>query len=172
MEKQQRTRLTTVLVLVLVFATGVVVGMAADRGATASPMSDETRVAESGEERDEERREERQPLYAQVGEFSPDQEARIDAIVEEFRATRGAIREGWKEEYEPLERQQEAWEEEHVEPLRRKWGARFDSLVHATRSEIRAVMTDEQAQRYDSLVADWEQRRETRRRERSDGGRE
>jgi hypothetical protein len=171
-ERQQRARLTTVLVLALVFATGIVVGLAVDR--TAFPETGDDGAMASGTAEggasEESEQEGRRPMYEQVGGLSADQQVLIDSIVEGHRAARQAITEGWRAEYEPLEREQEAWEEENVEPVRQKWRARLDSLVHSTRDALKDVMTEDQARRYDSLLADYEQRRETRRREREASG--
>lgn len=173
MEKQQRTRLATALILALVFGTGVVLGVAVDRRAIAGAPAEGGEMAASDEGRDDDDdrdRDRRQPIYEQVGTLEPDQRDRIEVVVEEYRASGRELWQEWREEYEPLERERKAWEEEHVEPLRREWEGRRDSLVEATRTRIKEVMTSEQARRYDSLVADYEQRRDDRRRGRDDSG--
>lgn len=172
MERQQRTRLVTVLVLGLVFGTGVVMGMAFDRTATATPAED-TGVAEAnaenGDDRDEERddRERRGSMAFQVEGLTAEQQARIDSIVQEFRAAGRVIREerdevyedGWEARFDSL---RAAWRAEYDE----RFQPRLDSLVAHTRDAIRSVMTAEQAERYDSLLADYEKRSEERRNQR------
>ena len=156
MERRLQTRVASVLILALVFGTGVAVGLAVDRTALADTPA-ETTGASDGDRREGDGGRDRTPMYEQVGELTDDQRARIDSVVTDFRETGRSL---WRAQ------------EEEMEPLRDRWQARFDSLVEATRSEIRAVMTEEQAERYDSLIADWERRRDERRREHdSDDGR-
>ncbi|MGD2067344.1 MAG: hypothetical protein PVI57_01565 [Gemmatimonadota bacterium] len=168
MEKRQRTRLASALILTLVFASGAVVGFALDRAALASSPSDEAVASEDDAgERDE--RDRRRPMYEQVGELTDAQRSQIDAIVEAHRAARREMRDAWEDELQPVRDAMQAWEEEHVAPLRDKWEPRFDSLTRATRDRIRGVMTTQQAERYDSLLTEYEKRMEERRRDHDPG---
>lgn len=171
MEKTQRTRLASALILALVFASGVVVGIAFDRATFTTSAGDEA-VASEGDASaadGREGRDRRRPMYEQVGELTDAQRSEIDAIVEAHRAARREMRDAWEEELEPVRQAMEAWEEEHVAPLRDKWEPRFDSLTQATRARIRGVMTTQQAERYDSLLTEYEKRMEERRRDRDSG---
>lgn len=154
MENRQRTRFVSALILAVVFGAGVVVGMAFDRTATAAPAAETAEGTDEKEQSDREDRD-RRSLYERVGELSEEQSTRIDSVVEEFRAAGAAMREE---------------QELEAEPWRERWSARFDSLVQATRADIRAIMTAEQAERYDSLIADYEKRREEHRSERDSSG--
>lgn len=133
MDKLLRTRLTTVLVLGVVFAAGLLAGFAADRslGAAAAP---DTEVR-----REEERGERRVPMYEQVGP-SEAQKILIDSIVSESRTAMKAL---------------------HSE-FRAAYDTRYRALVEETRNAIKAVLTPEQAHAYDSLAAERDRRREER----------
>lgn len=137
MKPTQRARLGAVAILVLVFGSGVALGLAWDRHLTAAPpvtMADSTATGGGDEEAEKERR---PPMYRQVGELTGEQEARIDSIVQHHR---GAMK----------ELQQE---------FRSNWDPRYWAIVDRTRSGIRSVMTAEQIARYDSLVVEYDRER-------------
>ena len=123
MDKVLRTRLATVVVLTAVFASGVLLGYAADRTMGAPPAAE----AEGGEEQREARR---PPLYEQVGPTEA-QKAVIDSIVADMRTAMRALHAEFRESYD----------------------ARYAALIQDTRNAIKGVLTPEQAQAYDSLTA-------------------
>ena len=146
MEPSKHTRLVTAFLLVLVFGTGVVVGVAVDRGVRTNPSSEDEsgQMADArGDDRDDDRRERRRPMYERVGELSESQERSIDSIVKHHRESMRALQEEFEAEYDP----------------------RYRAIIDSTRGAIMAVMTPEQAQRYDSLLTAWDRRRDERRRQ-------
>ncbi len=78
----------------------------------------------------------RHPLYEQVG-TSAEQKVRIDSIVGNYRSAMKALHAEFRAAYNP----------------------RYEALVAETRTAIKGVLTPEQAQKYDSVVAEYEQRR-------------
>lgn len=124
MDRLLRTRVTTALVLAVVFGSGVLLGFAADRTMVAAPAETGTRVDD-----DEEETPRRVPMYEQVG---PDaaQKMVIDSIVQEYRVAMKGL---------------------HAE-FRTAYDSRYQALVNETRAAIKGVLTPEQAQAYDSLV--------------------
>lgn len=150
-----RTRYVTVLILAVIFVSGVLVGMAVDRGiegpdptGTTGAMADADDSSRERRRDDDDRRERRRPIYEQVGIDASQQEL-IDSIVGEFRDQVEAGR-------------REAW---------REWEGRWWELVMETRRSIKSVMSPEQAMRYDSLLqASDERGDEDRDGDRRDGG--
>lgn len=135
MDKLLRTRLTTALVLGVVFASGVVLGVAADRSLGAAPPEEIARpdsTAETAERR-------RVPMYEQVGPDSA-QKMAIDSIVSEYRVAMKAL---------------------HAE-FRVAYNTRYQALVEETRAAIKGVLSPAQVHAYDSLVAERERRRAER----------
>lgn len=150
MEKVQRTRLVTLLILGLVFGTGVVVGFAVDRTAGASPPA-ETASGTETPERDTRGREggertRRVPMWEQVGGLSQEQHASIDSIVDHHRAAMRSLQREFEAEYNP----------------------RYWAVIEETREAIKDVMSASQAETYDSLLTHFDSRRDRRTRERSD----
>jgi Spy/CpxP family protein refolding chaperone len=141
MEKLLRARLTTVVVLAVVFGSGLLLGLALDRTVVAAPehTAAPARRTQTGSRRE--------PLYMQVG---PDeaQKAAIDSIVQEYRKAMGALHEEFRAAYDP----------------------RYEALLQETRSAIKGVLTPEQAQAYDSLLAVWDSLSAQRDRQRSERG--
>ena len=90
MEKNARTRLTTALVLAVVFASGALLGLAVDRSLEAEPAE----VADEGERR------RRVPIYEQV-EPSESQSISIDSIVEEHRNRMSSLHAEFRSAYNP-----------------------------------------------------------------------
>jgi len=136
MERILRTRLVTGLVLAVVFGAGVVLGLALDRSLIAEP---ETEVADARAGADSTTQSRRRPLYEQV-EPTEEQKVRIDSIVDEYRTAMKSLHAEFRAAYNP----------------------RYEALVVGTRAAIRGVLTEEQANAYDSLVADYERRRSER----------
>jgi hypothetical protein len=134
MGQTSRTRLVTALVLVAVFSSGLLLGLAADSGLVATP-ADEA-VAVVVDEPDEERR---VPMYEQVGP-NPEQSVLIDSIVVEHRARMDSLHEVFRETYDP----------------------QYEAIVEQTREAIKQVFTPEQAATYDSLTEERDRRRAER----------
>jgi Spy/CpxP family protein refolding chaperone len=132
MERTARTRLTTAVVLAVVFSAGLLVGMAVDRSAVepAAEVADTTRREERGR---------RTRMYEQVG-ASEAQLAQIESIVREHRGELRALQGEFRDAYDQ----------------------RYQALIEQTRSAIKGVLTAEQAEAYDSLVAEYEKRRAER----------
>jgi len=125
MNKLLRTRLTTVVVLIVVFGAGILLGMAADRSMVATPAAEAARPAESEDSA------RRGPLWEQVGP-SDAQKIVIDSIVAEYRTAMKALHAEFNAAYDP----------------------RYRALLDETRAAIKGVLTPEQAHAYDSLVAE------------------
>lgn len=134
-----RAKITAGVLVTVVFAAGLVVGMAVDRSAVANPAPEGSEEASTAPE------EERTPLYAQVGP-ADDQKVLIDSIVVEFRKEMSALRREWRQGYE----------------------AQRDALVASTRTAIKDVFTAEQAAQYDSLAAEYDRRQAEERAARDD----
>lgn len=133
MNKVLRTRLTTVVVLTVVFGAGVLLGMAADRSIAATPAAEAARREPSeGESR-------RKPLWEQVGATDA-QKIVIDSIVAEYRTAMKALHAEFNAAYDP----------------------RYRALLQETRAAIKGVLTPEQARAYDSLVAERDRQRAER----------
>ena len=132
MERNARTRLVTALVLAVVFTTGALLGVAMDRSLEAVPTEDTEEV--EGKER-----ERRTPMYEQVGP-SEVQMVAIDSIVDEHRARMKVLHDEFRSAYNP----------------------RYQALIEETRQAIKGVFTPQQAEEYDSLLAEWDRRRAER----------
>lgn len=157
MAGSSRTRFLSMAVLALVFASGLVVGVALDRRALASAAAveaaDEGSESEAGDEaRDEEER--RVPMYERVG-LRADQEVRIDSIVGHHRSAMRALEDEFEDEYEAMRQLQREYRE--------AYNPRYWAIVDSTRAAIRSVLDADQAQRYDSLLDAWDRRRRSER---------
>lgn len=151
MEQGTRTRLATILILLLILATGAVLGIAADRrletrSQSASEASLQDEAGPSGEEEaeGEESPRRRRLIVEQVG-LSPEQKAQVDSIVAHYR-----------QEMRDLQ------DELQVE-LRQAYTPRYRGLLEETREEIRGVLTPDQRMEYDSLLVEHDRRRDQRR---------
>lgn len=151
MEQGTRTRLATILILLLILATGAVLGIAADRrletrNQSASEASLQDEAGPSGEEEaeGEESPRRRRLIVEQVG-LSPEQKAQVDSIVAHYR-----------QEMRDLQ------DELQVE-LRQAYTPRYRGLLEETREEIRGVLTPDQRMEYDSLLVEHDRRRDQRR---------
>ena len=154
-EKGTRTRLTTVLILLLVLLTGAVLGIAADRRLKSSAASSEIR--EDGTERGGAGEEgtqgegeggdsarQRHLIVEQVG-LSEEQKVQVDSIVDEYRQRVRELQDQLQDE------------------LREAYTPRYRELLEQTRTEIKGVLSADQAAAYDSLLAERDRRREQRR---------
>jgi Spy/CpxP family protein refolding chaperone len=137
-ERAAKTRLTTAVVLAVVFGSGVVLGLAADSSLRAEappvvvqPPEEAPDVEASHEPPEPERG--RRYMYHEV-DPNEEQLARIESIVAEMRA----LREAFDEERDSL--------------------YRVEILLPA-REAIKGVLSPEQAAEYQGLLDDWEARR-------------
>lgn len=94
MERGARTRMTTVVVLAVVFAAGLLLGMAVDQSSSSpgEQVTDTTRREERGR---------RTPMYEQVGP-SEAQKVQLDSIVREHRGEMRELQRDFREQYEAL----------------------------------------------------------------------
>jgi hypothetical protein len=133
MERLQKTRLLSIAVLGVIFGSGLLLGLALDSrlDQTDDPpaVSEEQSSAESNEGKNV-------PLYHQVGTLTAQQNASIDSIME---LQRESIRE-LKQDFDDF---------------RDKYNSRMSRIAHGTREAIKGVLTEEQAIRYDSLLAEY-----------------
>jgi Spy/CpxP family protein refolding chaperone len=140
-EPAAKTRLTTALILAVVFGSGVLLGLAADSSLQAeSPTAEaETQQASADGEASSEQPEaqrERRYIYQQV-DPNEEQLARIEVIVAEMR--------------ERLD----AFDEES----RARWDEGRQEFYLEARSAIKAVLSPEQAAEYTRLYDEWEAER-------------
>jgi ribosomal protein L12E/L44/L45/RPP1/RPP2 len=134
MEQGLKTRLTTAGVLLVVFAAGLLVGLAADGDLAARPALVATESADDPAPR------RRSRLYEQVGP-SDVQLAVIDSVIRIHRVRTNA-----------LERQVRAMADQG-----------FDEILAETREAIMAVLTPEQAAEYRKLLDQYDAQREAER---------
>ena len=139
MESAPRMRLITALMLTVVFASGVVVGLAADSKLGAAPSE----TAEAGERADAQPR--RVPMYEQVGP-NESQMVLIDSIVRDYREAMSSLHRDFREAYNP----------------------RYQALIEETREAIKGVLDSAQVVAYDSLIAENDRRRAAERERRDE----
>lgn len=148
MEHLQRTRLLAIVVLGVIFVSGMVLGRAVDVGLGEVAEGEATNGEEPPKEAQTENRERRTPLYRQVGELTAAQDRRIDSIIEAQRDSLRMLREDF-------------------DAFRETYNTRHSEIMEGTRRAIKVVLSPEQAVRYDSLVTEYRNRR----REEESGGR-
>lgn len=131
MDKRPRMRLVTALLLLVVFGSGLTIGLAVDRDRAAGPVDDPpTEETDATQER-------RVPMWEQVGP-NETQKASIDSIVRDHRGAMKSLHREFNEAYSP----------------------RYQALVAETREAIKSVFDPDQRVVYDSLLVDWDRRRE------------
>jgi len=168
MERRQRARLASVGVLVVVFGSGLLVGLAIEYTPTeagiavAEGANPDSATPRGPQNEDRPRPQQRRPLYEQVG-LSDEQHRHADSLVGVHRS---AVRE--------LEREFRRATDSILAASGREQELRrtVSALAGELRTGIRGVMTSEQLAQYDSLLAvDDERRRaeEERRRLERDG---
>ena len=139
MGRESRTRLTTVVLLVAVFGTGILVGFAVDAegdvlASEAAPGETIVSDTAASEDRPRTRR-----IYEQV-EPNETQLGLIDSIVTVHRARTNAL----------------------DEEMRTQLNAGFREILLETREAIKEVLTDEQAAEYQRLLDERDARRAAR----------
>lgn len=137
MERNLRTRLGTAAILLLVFASGSVVGMAYEGRVDAAPAAANVSAGEGedGKDEDEEGREERRRMIDRI-ELSAEQRAAVDEIVLRHRSRMDSLNAEFRSVYYP----------------------RYFEIVDSTRGRILDELTPEQAATYQSLLDDWDSR--------------
>jgi hypothetical protein len=153
MPSGRRTKLLTLMLLALVFASGLVVGLALDRSAAEAVTADAATESQD-EDRDSDEGSRRVPMYQQVG-LREGQEERIDSIVRHHRSSMRALEAEFEVEYESMRELQKQF--------RDAYNPRYWAIIDSTRTEIKAVLDTEQAARYDSLLAEFDRRRRSER---------
>jgi hypothetical protein len=135
MEQRTRTRLVAGFVLASVFASGILLGYAADRGAAVAVAS----VVSEGEPASPTERRRRVPVYELM---SPTDEQRVvlDSIMREHRAEMNRL-------HEDFDIQQQAYQ------------SSYDALIQETRDALAAVFPPEQRAEYRRLLAENDRRR-------------
>jgi hypothetical protein len=135
MEHRNRTRLVAALVLATVFASGVLLGYAADRGAEVAVAG----VASSDDDAPGSERRRRVPVYELM---SPTDEQRvvIDSIMREHRTEMNRLHADFDVAQRSFERS-------------------YDALIQETRDAIAAVFPPEQRAEYRRLLAENDRRR-------------
>ena len=141
MSDRSRANLLTSVVLAVVFASGALVGLAVDQRLGATPP--EATADSDGEEGSEGRR---TPMYEQVG-LTDAQRVRVDSIVVHHRSAMRRLQEEFNSAYDP----------------------RYREIIDSTRAAILAVMDSDQQARYQSLIDDFDARRQERREAERDG---
>jgi hypothetical protein len=133
MEHRTRTRLVAALVLACVFASGILLGFAADRGAAVAVASVTSSDAPSGE------RPRRVPVYELM---NPTDEQRVvlDSIMREHRAEMNRLHADF-------------------EVAQRAYNTSYDALIQETRDALAAVFPPEQRAEYRRLLAENDRRR-------------
>jgi hypothetical protein len=157
LQEGTRTRFATILILLLVLATGSVMGVAIDRrlGARGAPgeevgsdvaTSDSTQADSTGGEEGQSSGNRRRLLVDQVG-LSELQQVQVDSIVADYRQRTRALHDELEDE------------------IRAAYQLRYQVLRDEVREELKDVLNLDQRMAYDSLLVDYDRRREERRRQ-------
>jgi Spy/CpxP family protein refolding chaperone len=153
MQEGTRTRFATVLILLLVLATGSVMGVAIDRrigagggsGAEETSEGSDSLSTQGDSVEGQSSGNQRRLMVEQVG-LSDAQHAQVDSIVAEYR------------------RRTRALHDELDDEIQAAYQPRYRVLLDEVREEIKGVLTPDQRMAYDSLLVDYDRRREERRR--------
>jgi Spy/CpxP family protein refolding chaperone len=151
MEKSARTRLLTAVVLIVVLGAGVLLGMALKPSApaVAAATASETQAADSAGRRH------RTPIYMQLNP-TPEQKQKLDSLLQKNREAMRALTKAFHDEFDP---RYDSLHQEYEE----KYVPRYDSLIASTRAAIRKVLTPEQVEKYDSIIAQLDARSDSMR---------
>lgn len=121
------------------------------------------RVADEADRRDDDRGD-RRLIVHRVG-ITPEQEARVDSIVDihgdRVRELRRRMKAEYDSQFRRLRQQREA-----------AYNPRFEAVVMETRQSIRSLLTEEQAVRYDFLLDEHDRREAEREKKESESKRE
>ncbi len=151
MESGLKARLVTVVVLALVFGSGVTAGLAWDRTPDAAGTAETAQAERPGEEREVRERGERsdrgrRPLIVEQVGLTVEQKARVDEIVENSR--------------------------QRMRSLEKDTRPQYRTIIEETRTAIKGVLTTEQRAEYEILLAERDREREEHRRGRSNSSRD
>jgi len=138
MERNARTRLTTAAILILVFGSGGLVGMAWNAGGQETLSESATATADNQADDQAEGEEEprRRRMIDRI-DLNEEQRAAVDGIIEGHRGRMDALNDEFREAYYP----------------------KFYGIVDDTRNSIKNELTAVQSAAYDSLLADWDRER-------------
>lgn len=137
MSDASRTRLVSLVLLVVVFASGAIVGAAFDRTLGAEePMDGGTPLATTVDEDNEGGEQRREALWERVGP-SEEQRMAIDSMLAHHRASMKGLQREFRSAYNP----------------------RYWAIVDSTRASILSVFDSAQASEYDSLTNAYDERR-------------
>ena len=151
MESALKARLVSTVVLVLVFGSGLSVGLALDRAPEAAATEDLARSGPQGDrrggrERGDRADGDRRPLIVEQVGLTVEQKAQVDAIVEESRR--------------------------RMKSLENETRPQYRTIIEETRTAIKEVLTDEQRTEYEALLAERDRERDKHRRGRSNSSRD
>jgi hypothetical protein len=138
MERNARIRLTTAAILVLVFGSGALVGMAWDAGGQETLA--ETATATGGSQVDGQAESEEEPRRRRMIDridLNEEQRASVDGIIDKHRKQLGELNDEFRDAYYP----------------------RFYGVVENTRELIKNELTADQSAAYDSLLAAYDRER-------------
>lgn len=145
MESGLKARLVTVVVLALVFGTGVTAGLAWDSTAEAAQAEregGEREVRDRGDRSDRGRR----PLLVERVGLTAEQRAQVDEIVKKSR--------------------------QRMRSLEKDTRPQYRAIIEETRTAIMEVLTTEQRAEYEMLLSEHDREREEHRRGRSNSSRD
>jgi Spy/CpxP family protein refolding chaperone len=142
MDRSARTKLVAALVLSAVFASGLLLGFAADSN-RAPEANDGVPVATAPESASQGERPRRPMVYEQLNP-SPEQRAVIDSIFVVHRARMNALDKEYRD-------------------VRHEYQARYDAVIQDTRAAIAGVFPPDVAAEYRRLLAEYDERREAER---------
>ena len=153
-ERNRSTRLASLGLLVLVLATGFLLGMAwqrwsGSREARAAPPS----ATESGDTKDDSRKQGRS-FFDRIG-ATPEQNLEFEATMKAFGEKWKALRNEALAKYGP---RYDTIMKEYSD----EYDARFEALRQEVRAELRSLMTADQRSVYDSLLVEWDEKRADR----------
>ena len=151
-----KTRLATILILLLVLVSGSVLGIALDRSLEARAAAAGNESGEAGSRRsggtraegEEGQNPERRRLIVEQVGLSEAQKAEVDSIVTHYR------------------REMRVLQDELQAELQAAFTPRYRGLLEETREQIKGVLDPDQRVVYDSLLVEHDRRRAEQRRER------
>lgn len=151
MESGLRARLVTVVVLALVFGSGITAGLAWDRTAEAAPTEEMVQAERRGGEQEVRERSgrsdrDRRPLLVEEVGLTSEQKAQVDEIVEKSR--------------------------QRMRNLEKDTRPQYRAIIEETRTAIKEVLTNEQRAEYETLLSERDREREEHRHGRSNSSRD
>ncbi|MFP3949023.1 MAG: hypothetical protein ACLFWG_09860 [Longimicrobiales bacterium] len=129
-------------------------------GETGERRDPDTRSTDAEAEERGDDGEDRRLIVHRVG-ITPEQEARVDSIVDIHGDRVRALRREMKDEYDPRFRALRQERDSIYEP-------HFEAVLLQTRRSIRSVLSEEQAVRYDSLLSEHDRKEAERERRKAE----